>query len=155
MLAVRIVESIRSDLLGSNQNLLSLILTWTIPDPWPLHSVCSYTSQGASLVAWTVKNLPTMQETRIRFLGRGHPLEKGMATHSSILAWRIPWTEEPGGLQSMGLQRVGRDWVTNTFTFQPELLLTWTHSFPMTPVLMALNTSAIIINIIIFSSMLK
>ena len=60
-------------------------------------------------MAWTVKNLPTMQETWIRFLGWGHPLEKGMATHSSILAWRIPWTEEPGGLQSMGLQRVGHD----------------------------------------------
>ena len=110
---------------------------------WPLHSVCTYTSQGASLVAWTVKNLPTMQETWIRFLGWGHPLEKGMATHSSILAWRIPWTEEPGGLQSMGLQRVGHDWVTNTFTCQPELLLTWTHSFPMTPVLKALSTPAI------------
>ena len=60
-----------------------------------------------------VKNLPTMQETQIRFLGwedplegREDPLEKGMATHSSILAWRIPWTEEPGGLQSMGLQEL-------------------------------------------------
>ena len=47
-----------------------------------------------------------MQETRVRSLGWEDPLEKGMATHSSILAWRIPWTEEPGGLQSMGLQRV-------------------------------------------------
>ena len=53
-----------------------------------------------------VKNLPAMQETRVRALGREDPLEKGMATHSSILAWRIPWTEEPGGLQSMVLQRV-------------------------------------------------
>ena len=53
-----------------------------------------------------VKNLPTMQETRIRFLGWEDPLEKGMATHSSILAWGIPWTEEPGGLQSMGLQEL-------------------------------------------------
>mgnify|MGYP007134204067 CR=1 FL=1 len=50
------------------------------------------------------KNLPAMQETRVPSLGREDPLEKGMATHSSILAWRIPWTEEPGGLQSMGLQ---------------------------------------------------
>ena len=117
---------------------------------WPLHSVCICTIQGASLVAWTVKNLPTMRETRIWFLGWGHPLEKGRATHSSILAWRIPWTEEHGGLQSMGLQRVGHDWVTNTFTFQPELLLTWTHSFPMTPV-----HQLFIINIIILSCMLK
>jgi len=50
-------------------------------------------------------------------LGREDPLEKGMATHSSILAWRVPWTEEPGRLQSIGLQRVGHDWVTHTFTF--------------------------------------
>ena len=54
-----------------------------------------------------VKNLPAMQETQVRSLGGDNPLEKGMATHSSILAWRIPWTEEPGGLQSLGLQRVG------------------------------------------------
>ena len=56
-----------------------------------------------------VKSLPAMQETQARSLGQKDPLEKGMATHSSILAWRIPWTEEPGGLQSMGLQRVGYD----------------------------------------------
>ena len=51
-----------------------------------------------------MKNLPEMQETQVQFLGREDPLEKEMATHSSILAWRIPWTEEPDGLQSMGLQ---------------------------------------------------
>ena len=61
----------------------------------------------ASLVAQTVKNLPAEQEAEVRSLGQGDPLEKGMATHSSILVWRIPWTEEPGRLQSMGLQRVG------------------------------------------------
>ena len=60
----------------------------------------------ATLVAQTVKNLPEMQETRVPSLGRGDPLEKELATHSSILASRIPWTEEPGGLQSMGSQRV-------------------------------------------------
>ena len=54
----------------------------------------------------TVKNLPAMWVTRIRSLGQEAPLEKGMATHSSILAWRIPWTEEPGGLQSVGLERL-------------------------------------------------
>ena len=58
-----------------------------------------------SLMTQTVKNLPTMQETGVRSLGREDPLEKGMATHSSILAWRIPWTEELGGLQSKGSQR--------------------------------------------------
>ena len=60
-----------------------------------------------------VKRLPTMQETRVRSLGWEDPREKEMAPHSSILAWRIPWTEEPGGLQSMGLQRVGHDWATS------------------------------------------
>ena len=63
----------------------------------------------ASLVAQLVKNMTAIQETPVQFLGREDPLEKGMATHSSILAWSIPWTEEPGGLQSMGLQRVGHD----------------------------------------------
>ena len=61
----------------------------------------------ASLVAQRLKSLPAMQETWVRSLGREDPLEKEMATHSSILAWRIPWTEEPGGLQSTGWQRVG------------------------------------------------
>ena len=63
----------------------------------------------ASLVAQTVKNLPAMPETQVQSLGEDDPLEKGMATCSSILAWRIPWTEEPGGLQSMGSLRVGQD----------------------------------------------
>ena len=71
---------------------------------------------GASLVAQTVKNLPAMQETPVQSLGWEDPLEEGIATHSSILAWRNPWTEEPGRLQSMGLQRVGYDWVTDTST---------------------------------------
>ena len=63
----------------------------------------------ASLVAQRLKRLPAMWETWVRSLGWEDPLEKEMATHSSILAWRIPWMEEPGGLQSMGLQRVGHD----------------------------------------------
>ena len=63
----------------------------------------------ASLLAQSVKNLPAMQETQVQSLGWEDPLEKEMATHSSILAWKIPWTEEPGGLQSMGLQRVQHD----------------------------------------------
>ena len=62
-----------------------------------------------SLVAQTVKRLPTMRETRVRSLGQEDPLEKEMATHSRTLAWKIPWTEEPGRLQSMGSLRVGHD----------------------------------------------
>ena len=58
----------------------------------------------AYLIAQSVKNLPVMHETWVRFLGQEAPLEKEMATHSSILAWKIPWTDEPGGLQSMQLQ---------------------------------------------------
>ena len=64
----------------------------------------------ASLVAQMVKNPPAMQETQVRSLGREDPLEKGMATHSNILFWRIPWTEEPGGPESMGLQTVRYNW---------------------------------------------
>ena len=77
-------------------------------------------SQGASLVAQMVKNLSTVWETHVQFLGQEDPLEEGMATHSSILAWRIPWTEEPGRIQSMGLQRVRHDWATNTFLRKQE-----------------------------------
>ena len=61
-----------------------------------------------------IKNPPAMQETWVQSLGWEDPLEKRMATHSSIPAWRIPWTEEPGRLQPMGWQRVGHDWATNT-----------------------------------------
>ena len=64
-----------------------------------------------------VKNLPAEQETWVWPLGWEDLLEKEMATHSSIIAWSIPWTEEPGGLWSMRSQRVGRNWATNTFTF--------------------------------------
>ena len=65
-----------------------------------------------SLVAQMVKNPPARQETQVQSLSREDPLEKEMATHSDILSWKIPWTEEPGRLQSMGLQRVGHDLVT-------------------------------------------
>ena len=66
------------------------------------------------MIAQLVKNPLEMQQTPVRTLGLEDPLEKGMATHSSILAWRIPWTEEAGGLQSMRSQRVRRDLVTTT-----------------------------------------
>ena len=68
----------------------------------------------------TVKRLSTMQETWVRSLGREDPLEKEMAIHSSTIAWKIPWTEEPGRLQSMGSQRVGRDGATSLTSY-----ITW------------------------------
>ena len=103
------------------------------PQPHPTHlghhrtlswAPCSYSrfplaicfihgSVYASPVAQRLKRLPAMQEIWVRSLGWEDLLEKEMATHSSILAWRIPWTEEPGGLQSTGSQRVGHDWVTS------------------------------------------
>ena len=68
--------------------------------------------------SYRVKHLPVMCKTQVQSLSLEDPLEKEMATHSSILAWRIPWTEEPGGLQSMGSQRVGHEWVTIlTYTY--------------------------------------
>ena len=67
-------------------------------------------------MAQMVKNLPAMQETQVRSLDQEDPLEQGMVTHSSILAWTIPWTEEPSGLQSMGSRRVEHNCVTNTHT---------------------------------------
>ena len=70
-------------------------------------------SVSASLVAQRLKHLPAMWETQVRSLGQEDPLEKEIATHSSILAWRITWTEEADGLQSMGSQRVRHDWVTS------------------------------------------
>ena len=83
------------------------------PNFWPFPFRIKF-----SLVAQMVKNLPAMQETWALSLIREDLLEKGMAIHSSILAWRIPWTEEPGRLQSMGSQRLRHDWVTNTHTFR-------------------------------------
>ena len=77
-----------------------------------LRTTCYIYTFGASLVAQRIRHLPAMQETQVRSLGWEDPLEKEMATHSSIPAWRIPWTEEPGGLQSTGSQRVRHDWAT-------------------------------------------
>ena len=84
---------------------------------WSLNFKCIFKTciciPRASLVAQRLKRLPTMQETQVRSLGWEDPLEKEMATHSSTRAWRIPWREEPGRLQSMGSQRVGHDWATS------------------------------------------
>ena len=87
----------------------------------------------------TVKNLPTMQETQVPFLGQEDPLEKGMVIHSSILAWRIPWTEEPGGgLQSTGLQKLDMaEQLTLSLHFK-VLFINMSYSFFCT--LVSLNT---------------
>ena len=79
-----------------------------------------YTDTRASLVAHMVKNLPAMQETWVQSLGQEDPLEKGMATYSNILAWRIPWTKESGGLQSIRSQKVRHDRATNINMFQKQ-----------------------------------
>jgi len=77
-----------------------------------------------SQVAQTVKNLPEIQETQIQSLGWEYPLEKVMATHSIFIAWRIPWTEEPGGLQSMGSQRVRQLMTEHAIVHHPSSFLT-------------------------------
>ena len=85
----------------------------------------------SSLVAQRLKRMPAMRETWIWSLGRKDPLEKEMATHSSILAWRIPWTEEPSGLQSTGSLRVGHDWATS---LSLSTFLHWRRKWQPTPV---------------------
>ena len=107
----------------------------TIPLVTHLFLLCLETPcfllHGASLVAQTVKRLPAMRETQVRFLGREDPLEKEMAIHSRTLAWKIPWTEEPDRLQSMGSQRVGHDWATSLLLLgssTEDLVWRWFHS---------------------------
>ena len=73
-----------------------------------------------------VQNLPAMQETQVRSLGWNDLLEEEMATHSNILAWRVSWTEEPDGLLSMGLQRAGHNWVTNTLSRYNKTIIYYT-----------------------------
>ena len=99
----------------------SLSCSWQPPKkPLEVEEVWRFLEIISDHKANPVKNLPAMPETQVRSLGQEDPLEKGMATHSSILAWRIPGTEEPGRLPSMELQRVGHNWATNTFTFAPS-----------------------------------
>ena len=98
-----------------------------LPCQCPLVFASGYLLAWASLVAQMVKNPPAMQEIWVSSLGQEDLLEKRMATHSSILAWEIPWTVEPGGLQSMGSQKVRHDLVTNphTHTSHHALVLSW------------------------------
>ena len=94
------VETVSDFILGSSKITV---------DGYCSHEIKRRLLLGSSLVAQTVKHLPIMQETHVQSLGQEDLLEKEMATHSSILAWKIPWMEEPGSLQSMGLQRCGHD----------------------------------------------
>ena len=117
----------------------SSILAWRIPwteEPGPLQSMRSkrvrhtWETNGTFLMAQQVKNLLAMQETRVWSLGWGDSLEKEMATHSSILAWEILWTEEPGRLQSMRSQRVGHNWVcAHTHTHISMFTLPWVNLY--------------------------
>ena len=84
-----------------------------LPDPGSELMYPAFPADGASLVAQRFKHLPGMLETWVQSLSQEDPLEKEMATHFSILAWRIPWREEPCRLQSMGPQKVGHDWGTS------------------------------------------
>ena len=94
---------------------LSLIANWENGNQsYSTTPLCLY---WASVVSQTLKILPSMPETQCRSLGWADPQEKGMATHSTILVWRIPGTEEPSELQSMGSERVGYNWVTNPLNF--------------------------------------
>ena len=113
--------------MATHSSLLAWRILWT-EEPGGLPSIGSHrvghnwSDLAAATIYWgfpgssVVKNPPAMQVTRVWHLGQEDPLEKKMATHSSILDWRIPWTEEPGRLQSMGSQRVrrGSDWTTTT-----------------------------------------
>ena len=103
------------------------ICTWMCVCGYTHTYICIY---RAALVVQTIKNLPAMQETQVRSLGQEDPLEKGMATHSSFLAWEITWTEEPSELQSVGLQRVRHDWMTNNFNLYRYI--NWVHYHTLT-----------------------
>ena len=92
---------------------LNVLLDWIYHDQL---FMINYEFWLISLVAQMVKNLLAMQENWVQSLDQEDALEKGMAIHSSILAWRIPWTEEPGELLSTGWQRLGHDWAVNTYT---------------------------------------
>ena len=100
----------------SVQSLSCVQLFWWIVAIFPFNN--TYWAFTISILAQMAKNMPALWETQVQSLGQKDPLEEGMATHSSILAWRIPWTEQPGELQSMGLQRVDTtEWLTHTCYF--------------------------------------
>ena len=115
--------------LAAHSNTIAYKIPWT-EEPGRLQSMGSQrvrhdwvTPLWASLVAQMVKRLPAVQKTRVQSLGQEEPLEKEMATHSSTLAWKISWTEDPGRLQSMVLQRVRHDWATSLHTMDGP----WNH----------------------------
>ena len=113
----------------------------SLAPPNHTHVSATNSTMKKSLVSQKVKNPPAMREIWVLSLGWEYPLEEGMITHSSILAWRIPWTEEPGGLQSMGSQRVRHDWGTKHTAqhktpevFSKSNLNTESHRYCLVPV---------------------
>ena len=94
-----------------------------------------------NLVAQTVKNLPAMQKTWVRSLDQEDPLENGVTTHSSVLAWEIPWTEKPGGLQAVGAPRIGHGWATNSLTLTLPTLV-WNMESEFRKILVLLSFSS-------------
>ena len=107
---------VNTDLDDLNNETLKM-RTWSSEHSWWIRRFTNWISHSckASLVAQMVMNLPAVQRSQVLSLGQEDPLEKGMATHSNILAWRIPWTEETGGLQSTGPQRVRHNWETSLY----------------------------------------
>ena len=100
-----------------------LVFVHFLKKNWPSFYFLKHNRVVASLVVQMIKDLPAMQESWVRSIGWEDPLEKGMATHISVLACRFPRTEEPGGPQSLGSQRVAYNWVTNTFTFRNTIIM--------------------------------
>ena len=159
------LHSLHTLLLEKEMTTHSSVLAWRIPwteepgGPWSMklqrvghdwsdwagmHTcVCTYIC--AFLMAQMIKNQASMLETQVQSLDQEDPLEKGLATHSSILAWRIPWTEGPDGLQFLGSQRVRHDWVTSNFTFFHAYIHTHTYRY----------TYFCLSNIVIFLSLWK
>ena len=105
------------DILTNEENMILILME---QNSWNIYINDAAFSVGSSLVTQTVKSLPGMLETQVWSLGREDPLEKEMATHSSSLAGKSPWLEEPGGLQSMGLQRVRHNWAIFQFSNWPN-----------------------------------
>ena len=118
------LETIAPHSYGSVPSVTRLLISRTV-----------FISTVTSLVAQTVNHLSTMWETRVQSLGWEDPLEKEMAIHSNTIAWKIPWTEEPGRLQSMGSQTVGHDWVTSLSLSSQSQLLTYCDQISTLPCL--------------------
>ena len=111
------VQGTLKSLLQHHNSKASILQCWAFFMVQLSHPYMAYKADFSSLAAQAVKNLPAKQKTWVQSLGQEDPMEKGIETHPSILAWETPWAEVPGRLQSMGSQRVRHDWATNTLIF--------------------------------------